>query len=308
MPAPVGEIKMCDYSIPVIPIPNEMLSPGINTGIVQAFGLAAFAVRPNGKRVPAEYMINRAVETGLVKPGGILVEPTSGGMGAAMAYCAREYDITVYTIVSNDMPNGKILPQIRLGAIVERESEVMKELGLERSPGSLELARLYARRLGGIFLNQYHNPWNPESWATQVAQQAYDLFEGRLTEAFFGLGSTGGLRGLGGQLKCLDPNIKLIATHPYYRRQIAGLRGPERLEEVAPWKDVPDYCEPIDERTARAYSSELFRRAGIPAGESGGAVWGMLDHYYLDMAARGELRGTHVALALLMDTFVPYLQ
>jgi cysteine synthase A len=307
MPEPIAEIKMSDYSIPVIPIPKELLSAGINTGNVEAYALGGFAIRPNGKRVSAEHMIAMAVKTGLVKRGGILVEPTSGGMGAAMAYCARPYDITVYTIVSDEMPNGKIVPQTRLGAIVKKESEVVRDLGLDTSPGVMELARLYAQKLGGAFLNQYHHPWNPESWA-MLAEPIFDIFGGELTEAFFDLGSTGGLRGLGAELKRLDPKIKIIATHPYYRRKIAGLRGPERLIEVAEWRHVPDYIEAIDERTARAYSSELFRLAGIPAGESSGAVFGMCDHWYLDRAARQELGGKHVAIMRFMDTFVPYVQ
>jgi cysteine synthase A len=308
MPEPMGEITVNDYAIPVIPIPNKLLSTGIRGENIEVYALAAFAVPPNGKRIPAEYMIDMAVKTGLVKKGGALVEPTSGGMGAAMAFCAKKYDISVYAIVTDGMPEGKVLPQTRLGAIVKRESEVVWELGLETSPGTIELSKLYAQKLGGVFLDQYHNPWNPESWATLVAPQLYDLFKGQLTEAFFGLGSTGTLRGLGSALKKHDPNIKLVATHPYFKRHIAGLRGPERLKEVAPWQDVPDYVEAIDERTAKAYSSELFSFAGIPAGESSGAVFGMCDHYYLDRAVRGELRERSIAIMPFMDTFVPYLQ
>jgi cysteine synthase len=203
------------------------------------------------------------------------------------------------------MPNGKILPQTRLGAIVKRESEVLRELKLELSPGTMKLAELYAKHVGGVFLNQYFNPWNPESWA-RLGPQLYDLFGGELTEVFCDLGSTGYLRGLGQYMKDRDPNIRIIATHPYFKRKIAGLRGPERLAEVAEWEHVPHYVEAIDERTAQRYSEELFRHAGIPAGESGGAGYGMGDHYYLELAARGELNEPHVGLVRFMDTFIPY--
>lgn len=305
MPEPIAEIDMVTYKIPVIPIPKARLSTGLRNKNVEVYALACFAIRPNGKRVAAEYMIDQAVMTGLVSPGGVLVEPTSGSMGAALAYCAKPYDIRVITIVADDMPEGKVLPQKRLGAIVKRESEIVAELRLKSSPGTLKLAQLYADAIGGVFLNQYHNEWNPLSWR-EVGSKVYSIFGGSLTEAFFDLGSTGGLRGMGSYLKERDPKIRIIATHPYYMRKIAGLRGPERLVEVAEWRHVPHYVEPIDERTAGSYSSELFRFAGIPVGESGGAVFGMCDHYYLDRAARDELDGKHVGVMRFMDTFVPY--
>lgn len=305
MPEPIAEIDMGEYTFPIVPIPKHPLWNGFQHENVEGYALMCCKIRPNGKRIAAEFMVKMAVETGRVKRGGSLVEPTSGSMGAAMAYCAKQYDITVYTIVSDDMPDGKVLPQKRLGAIVMRESEVVRELGLETSPGSMKLAELYAEKIGGIFLDQYHNEWNPMAWA-QLGPKVYDVFGGRLTEVFCDLGSTGYLRGFGQYMKDRDPKIQIVATHPYYNRKIAGLRGPERLKEVAPWQHVPHYCEAIDERTAQRYSAELFRLAGIPAGESGGAGFGMGDHWYLDLAARGQLKGRHVGLVRIMDTFIPY--
>jgi cysteine synthase len=307
MPEPIAEIDMGTYSIPVIPVPRRPMWTGFYDTKAEGYGLACYAVRPNGKRVPAQFMLDMAVKTGLVKRGGIIVELTSGGMGAALAYCAKPYEITAYTIVSDDMPQGKILPQTRLGAIVKTKSEVLRELGLDHNPGTFVLAQLYAEKLGGVFLNQYFNEWNPMSWQV-VASKVFDIFGGALTEAFIDLGSTGGLRGIGTELKKLDPKIQIIATHPYFKRKIAGLRGPERLNlnEVAPWQHVPDYTEAIDERTARKYSEELFSFAGIAAGESGGAAFGMADHYYSGLAARDELNERHVGIMRFMDTFVPY--
>ncbi len=299
--APIGEIAISDYTIPVIPLSEKLFSKGIRNKGIKAYALACFLAPPNGKRIPAEYMIDMAVKTGLIKPGGILVEPTSGGMGAAMAFCAKKYDITLHAIVSDSMPDGKLKPQTDLGAIVLRESEVARILGLERSPGSQRLAELYAKKIGGVFLNQYHNPWNPESWETLVAPKVWDLFEGTLSAAFFGLGSGGTMRGLGGYLK--KHGVTIVATMPYFSQEIAGLRDQNRLKEVAEWKHVPDYFESIDADVARARSSKLF-----PAGESSGAIFGMFDHYYLDRVERGELAEKNVAIMPFMDTFVPYLQ
>ncbi len=302
----IGEIDMGTYAFPVVRVSEALLSRGIRKR-VKAYAIIAFLAPPNGKRIPAEYMIDKAIATGILKQGGILVEPTSGGMGGAMAMCAKwKYGVSFYAIVSDKMQNGKIQPQINLGAIIKRESEVLQELGLERSPGTMQLAQMYADHLGGVFLNQYHNPWNPESWETQVAPQIHAMFGGKITEAFFGLGSTGTMRGLGGGLKKLVPTMKIIATYPYFMSEIAGLRGPERLAEVAEWKHVPDFHEPINERTAKAYSSELFAIGGIAGGESSGAVFGECDNYYSNLGERGELGDEHIAIMPFMDTFLPY--
>jgi len=309
MPDPVGMLKVSDYEMPVVRLPEKLFSPGLHGKGIEMYALCAFVAPPgNGKRIPAEYMVEKAVASARVKPGGMLVEPTSGGMGVAMAYCAKKHNIKVVAIVSDKLPEGKLAPLYRHGTGVLKESEVKKIFGITEPTSSLELSRLYGEKTGAVFLNQYKNPWNPESWETTVAPQLWDLLGDRLTESFFAVGSTGTLRGLGTYFKCKNPNVQIIATMPYLTQDIAGTRDAKRLLEVAPWEHMADYKEQIDYRVARMISSDLFRIAGIPAGESSGAAVGMADHYYLDQLARGTLKGNSVAVMVFLDTFVPYVQ
>jgi|GEM_PF-3241895 cysteine synthase len=305
MPEPIAGIDMGVYQIPLIPVPRIPLWTGFCNKNVEGYILGSFAVKPNGKRTPAELMFEKAMESGCLKPGGIAVDTTSGSMGAAEAFVAKRYGVTVHTVIADDMPYGKVLPQVRLGAVIKRESELVEYLGLDKSPGLIKLAELYAAKIGAFFLNQYTNQWNPASWAI-VAEVLYEIFGESLTEAFIDLGSTGCLRGMGKRLKELNPNIQIIGARPYFKRKIGGLRGPERLRELEGWEGIADDIEGIDERTAREYSKEAFSLAGIPLGESGGTGLARADHWYGELAGNDRLNERHVGIVRGMDTFVPY--
>lgn len=188
------------------------------------------------------------------------------------------------------------------------ESKTVEFLGLKNSPGSLELARLYAEKTGAVFLNQYWNERNPGGWEKHVAPQVWNLIGDELTEAFFILGSTGAMRGLGGYFKKRNPEIKIAVTMPYISQEIAGARDRKRLKEVAPWEHLVDFQDATDFRVARDLSTELFKIAGIPGGESSGGTIGIADHYYLGQLERGELKKKSVAFMVFIDTFVPYVQ
>ena len=312
MPDPIGyvDIRRHKIRLPIVRIPEHVLSPGLHGRHVEIYALLAFtAPTGSGKMIPGRYMIDAALEKGLITPGGTLVEPTSGGMGVAMAYCAKKHDIKVVAIVSDHLPKGKLIPLLRHGATVFTESEVSKLLGVScGSLNSLELADLFAEQRGAVFLNQYHNPWNPESWQRKVALQVWGFLGDAMTEAFFAVGSTGTLRGLGEPFKKLrgDSSLKVIAARPYPTQEIAGTRDESKLKEVAPgWEAVCDAIESIDSRVARAFS-QVLDLAGIPAGESSGAALAVAEHYYLDQLARGTLAERSVAFTVFQDTTIPY--
>jgi cysteine synthase len=309
MPDPIGMVVGSDYEMPVTRVTEKVLSPGLHGKGIQIYALNAFFAPPGtGKRVPVEKMYNTALASGVIKPGATFVEPTSGGTGIALAFMAQRNGHKVVTIVSDRMVEGKFLPLIRHGAIVLRESQVMELLGLTVSPGSIELARLYAEKTGAHFLNQYWNPNNAAGWEELVAPQIWDMLGDKMTAAFFALGSTGTMRGLGGYFKKKNPDLQIVATMPYLSQEIGGTRDRRRLKEVMPWEDLIDFQDVTDFRVARALSAELFATAGSPAGESAGAEIGILDHYYLEQLARGTLQSENVAFMVFIDIFVPYVK
>ncbi|MGH7141363.1 MAG: pyridoxal-phosphate dependent enzyme [Minisyncoccia bacterium] len=313
LPEPLFEVPIADFSLPVILIPEENLPECLRNKGIKIYALLGFMAPPGSiKRIPAGYMIERAVQTGLVCPGGTLAEPTSGNIGVAMAYCASCYDIKVVTIVSDSLPGGKLLPLRHHGAIVVKESEAIRMLGLERHPGSVELARQYAQTTGAVFLNQYGNSWNPQSYERLVAPGLWEGTRGNASLLVSAIGSTGTLIGLGRYFKERKPNIEIIATKPYFGQKIDGTRGDDRLWEIThDRRPLVSIEEPIDEITARAYSARLNKH-GIPAGPSSGAAFGSAIHILLTKLGGNTLdsmRGKDGSVGVIIpfaDTLYPY--
>jgi cysteine synthase B len=313
LPDLLFEIPIDDFHVPVIRLPEDILSRRLRGQGIHIHALLGFVAPPgNIKRIPAGYMLARAVATGLLKPGDTLVEPTSGNMGVSLAYCAKKYDIRVVAIVADAMPAGKLLPLARQGARVVKESEALAHLKLTTSSGSVELAQRYAESIGAVFLNQYGNAWNPESYATLVAPALWKGLDGNVAMFVSSVGSTGTLLGIGGYLKAKNPGVEIIATMPYLGQSIDGTRDFERLKEIShDWKTLDPVIEPIDERTARAISN-LLNESGIPGGPSSGAALGSAEHALLNKLGCGTLDrirgpdGTVGVVVPFSDTLYPY--
>jgi cysteine synthase B len=313
LPDPLFEIPIDDFYVPVIRLPEEVLSRRLRGQRIAIYALLGFVAPPgNIKRIPAGYMLERAVATGLLKRGDTLVEPTSGNMGVSLAYCAKKHGVSVTAIVSDTMPAGKLLPLKRHGARIVNESEALAHLKLAKTSGSVELGRRYAEAIGAVFLNQYGNAWNPESYAALVAPGLWKGLDGNVAMFVSSVGSTGTLLGLGGYLKAKNPGIEIIATMPYLGQCIDGTRDFERLKEIShDWTKLDPIVEPIDERTARAISN-LLNESGIPGGPSSGAALGSAEHALLNKLGAGTLDrmrgpdGTVGVVVPFSDTLYPY--
>jgi cysteine synthase len=313
LPDPIFEIAIDDFELPVIELPQQLLSLRLQNQRIHMWVVLGFLAPPgNIKRIPAGYMIEQAVAHGHVAPGGTLVEPTSGNMGVSLAYCARKHAIRVIAIVSDKLADGKLRPLTRHGAEVIRESEAARGFGLTGSPGSIALAEMYARRTGAVFLNQYGNPWNPQSYETLVAPQLWERLGDRLGVLVSAIGSTGTLIGLGSYFRTRRPGFQVVATMPYLGQEIEGTRDEERLRQIThDWRGIATAIDPIDELVARRVSA-LLNEAGIPAGPSSGAALRSADHFLLQRMAEGTLdalRNRDGSIGVLLpfaDTLYPY--
>jgi cysteine synthase len=313
LPDPLFEIAIDDFHVPVIELPQQLLSARLQGQGIRMHVLLGFMAPPgNIKRIPAGYMIAKAIASGRVAPGGTLVEPTSGNMGVSLAYCAKKYDIRVITIVSDKLAEGKFRPLLRHGAEVVRESEAARYLDLPSSPGSIGLAEMYARQTGAVFLNQYGNSWNPQSYEELAAPQLWERIGDRVGLLVSAIGSTGTLVGLGRYFKARNARFEVVATMPYLGQEIEGTRDEERLRQVThDWREVATAVDPIDELVARRVSA-LLNESGIPAGPSSGAALRSADHYLLQrMADRtlDELRNADGTIGVILpfaDTLYPY--
>ena len=303
----IGEVHAFDFSMPILEIPSSILSNDLHGKGVKIFALAACCAPPGtGKRIPAEHMIDRALETGRLEKSGKVVEPTSGGTGHALAFMAERKGFKFTGIVSDDLQEGKCTPILNYGATLLTESKVAHAVRMDKSIGSIELAKLYAAKVGAFNPNQYWNPDIAGAWENLIAPQAWDLIGSNVTEACFGLGSCGTIAGFHDNWKPRNPNLKFVATMPYRTQRIAGLRNKKRLELVRPWEGLVDYHDKTDQRVARSLSEDLFSMFGIPGGESAGASLGIIDHYYSDLLEADALPEGRVAFFVIMDTFAPY--
>jgi len=312
LPDPLIEFSVDDFSLPVIDLPAEIfLSPPLHDKHIRIYALLGFMAPPgNIKRIPAGYTIDRLIERGELKPGDGVCDSTSGNWGVSIAYCAKRYDLRAFFIVSNKVPDAKLLPIKRQGATILKESEATKELGLDESPGCMELARLYAEKFNLFYFNQYGNPLNPESYRVLVAPHLWQGIDGQAKLYVSAIGTRGTQTGLGGYFKEQDKDFQIVSTFPYLGQEIDGTRDERRLKEVTQ-PDIADYRDPIDHRVARAVSAFLNEN-GIPAGPSSGAALGSLDHYLLNRVVAGtldELRSENGSIGTILtfaDTLYPY--
>lgn len=314
LPDPVFAIPVDDFHLPVIQLPENLFSPRLHGQHIRVYAVLGFAAPPgNMKRIPAGYMLARAIETGLLKSGDTLVEPTSGNMGVSLAFCAEKYGVTVAAIVCDALPVGKLLALKTHGARIIRESEALAKLGLTASIGSVELGKRYAEATGAICLNQYGNAWNPESYATLAAPALWKNLDGNISMLASAVGSTGTLLGIGGYLKRKNPKIEILATMPHPGQSIDGTRDRKRLAEVShDWRSLDPVVAPIDEETARA-TSYFLNENGIPGGPSSGAVFSAAERFLLDKLERDTLdamRGNDGTVSVVVpfsDTIYPYI-
>lgn len=313
LPDPLFEIAIDDFSIPIIELPEQLLSARLQGQGIRVHVLLGFMAPPgNIKRIPAGYMIERSIATGVVRPGGTLVEPTSGNMGVSLAFCAKRYEVSVVAIVADTLAEGKLRPLVRHGAEVVKESAAVARLNLRSSPGSIKLAELYAKETGAAFLNQYGNSLNPQSYEQLVAPPLWERLGDHISVLVSAIGSTGTLVGLGRYFRARNSQFRVVATMPYLGQEIEGTRDEERLRQVTHnWREIATAVDPIDELVARRVSA-LLNESGIPAGPSSGAALRSADHYLLQkMADRtlDELRnadGTIGVIVPFADTLYPY--
>lgn len=214
----------------------------------------------------AKRMIEAAEASGDLAPGKVILEPTSGNTGIALAMVARrkEYPITVV------LPDNA--SEERIGLLQLYGAEIVFSPGDEGTNGSIEVARALARDDRYFMPFQFGNPANPQAhYEGTGAEIVRDLPE--VTHFVAGLGTGGTLTGTGRRLHEHNPDIRVVAAEPELGGLIYGLRS---LEEgfVPPVFDetVIDRKFLVNSSDAIRATRELVEREGIFAGVSSGAV------------------------------------
>ena len=217
---------------------------------------------------PAMSMIRRAEERGTIKRGDVLIEPTSGNTGIALAMAAAIRGFRMILIMPEHLSVERRQTMRAFGA----------EIILTPQKGGMEAARDLAEKMvregKGIMLDQFANPDNPLSHYEGTGPEIWRDTEGRITHFVSSMGTTGTIMGCSRFFKEKNPKIQVVGCQPEEGSQIPGIRKwPEAYLPKIYDKARVDRLEYVSQADAEDMARRLAREEGIFAGiSSGGAV------------------------------------
>jgi cystathionine beta-synthase len=255
----------------------------------------------------ALFMVEHAEKNGLLKPGGTIIEPSSGNQGIALAMIGAAKDYKVIITTTPKFSQEKIQTIRAYGAeiVMCPSTEFIEDPNSYHSTA----VRLQKETPNSFMPNQYFNPLNAQAHYTLTGPEIWKQTNGTITHFFAAAGTGGTTYGTGKYLKEQNPNIKLIAIdakNSFYSTK--GHPKPYKLEGVGIdfASDVVDYnimdeIIPVADEDAFDMLKNLARNYGFLVGLSSGAVaWGA-QHY-----AR-NLKKDDVAVMIFGDSGRAYL-
>jgi len=250
-------------------------------------------------------MIIDAEEKGLLKQDTVIVEPTSGNTGIALAFvcAARGYRLIL------TMPDTMSLERRQLLSIFG--AELVLTPGAEGMPGAVKKAEQLVGENPGYFMpNQFGNPANPEIHRLTTAEEIWRDTDGRVDILVAGVGTGGTITGIAEVLKEKKPEFRAIAVEPSDSPVLSGGNpGGHKIQGIGAGfipdilrKDLVDEIVTVSNDDAGQMTRRLAREEGILAGiSSGAAVWAAIQ-----VACRPENQGKLI-VTILPDTGERYL-
>ncbi len=250
-------------------------------------------------------MITDAESKGLINKDTIIIEPTSGNTGIALAFvcAARGYKLVL------TMPDTMSMERRQLLAIFG--AELVLTPGAEGMPGAIRKAEELAKETANSFMpQQFNNPANPEIHRLTTAEEIWRDTEGQADILVAGVGTGGTLTGVGEVLKQKKPGFRVVAVEPTGSPLLSqGKTGPHKIQGIGAGfvpqvldRDIIDDVVTVSNEDAGETARRLAREEGILAGISSGAAV----RAALEVAARPENKGKMI-IAILPDTGERYL-
>ncbi len=227
-------------------------------------------------------IIEDAERRGELKPGGTIVEGTSGNTGVGLAIAAS---LKGYRCIFT-MPDKMSQEKVRLLKAYGAEVVITPTAVPPDHPDNyvMKAKQIVKETPGAVLANQFYNPINPEAHYATTGPEIWEQTEGKVTHLVAGAGTGGTVSGVGKYLKEKNPKVRVIAADPigslyshYHRSRTLGEGHPYKVEGIGGdkipstlWFDYVDEFRQVPDRTSFSLARRLAREEGILAGGSTG--------------------------------------
>ncbi len=250
-------------------------------------------------------MIEDAEAKGLLKPGALIVEPTSGNTGVGLAFVSA---VKGYKLILT-MPETMSVERRNL--LKALGAELVLTPGAEGMKGAIAAAEKIRDENPGSFIpQQFENPANPAAHIKTTSEEIWRDTEGKVDVFVAGVGTGGTVSGVGRGLKAHNPNIKVVAVEPASSPVLSGGKsGPHKIQGIGAGfvpktfdREIVDEIVTVENDDAIRTSRELSKKEGLLVGISAGAA----AFAATQLALRPENKGKNIVV-LLPDTGERYL-
>lgn len=253
----------------------------------------------------AKAMLDDAEQSGKLKKGSVIIEPTSGntGIGLASVAAARGYRIIIVMPETMSVERRQIMKAYGAELVLTEGAKGMK--------GAIEKADELAKEIPNSFIpGQFVNPANPAAHKASTGPEIWEDTDGKVDIFVAGVGTGGTVTGVGEYLKTKNPNVKIVAVEPASSPVLSkGTAGAHKIQGIGAGfipetlnTKVYDEVIAVENEAAFEAGREIGKKEGVLVGiSSGAAIWAAKE-----LAKRPENKGKTI-VALLPDTGDRYL-